>query len=142
LVWKVIATGRIVSLNLDGQNLTDASIRHFGQYGLKNLRWLSIAHNQIGEAGVRSLAEDSTGDWPALRSLVFVNLEGNPVNPIDEVYEDQGIVVDQHTPALQSYLPRARWLKQNVVAGRVSVPDRFASGSGAVTKPAFASAAQ
>ena len=123
------ACGRIVSLNLDGQNLTDESMLNLGQFGLKNLRWLSLAHNRIGELGVRALAEDSVCGWPGLRKLEFVNLDGNPVNPISQVYEDQGVVVGHYTPKLQLYLPTASWLRQNVVAGRALRPDRFSLAS-------------
>lgn len=132
---------RVMSLNLDGQNLTDESIKHLGQYGLKNLRWLSLAHNRIGELGVRALAEDSISDWDGLRSLMFVNLEGNKVNPIDRVYEDQGVVVGQRTTKLRSYLPNARWLRRDVIAGRVLQPDRFALASGGLANSATLSIA-
>jgi uncharacterized protein (TIGR02996 family) len=82
---------RLSSLNLDGQNLGNDSMRQLCIFGLKNLRWLSLANNKIDEAGVHILAEQS--DWGALRSLEFVNLEGNLANPVDRPYEDQGVVV-------------------------------------------------
>ncbi len=114
---------RIASLNLDAQNLTDMSVFNLQQYNLRGLRWLSLAHNHIGEWGVRALADG--GIWSDLRNLEYVNLEGNPIDPVDKFEEDQGVVVGRHRPKIQSSLPPARWMRQNVVAGHVVDSDRF-----------------
>jgi len=114
---------RILSLNVDGQNITDEGIDHLAASALTSLAWLSAAYNRITESGVRRLAEVSA--YGRLRSLKYVNLRGNPMDPVDQLTEDQGVVTGVHRPEFQEKLPPLSWLRRDVVAGRVMEPDRF-----------------
>jgi uncharacterized protein (TIGR02996 family) len=116
---------RILSLGLDGQRLGDHAARALAKAGLSNLRWLSLSYNYIEERGVRALAQATQ---TKLKFLQYVNLEGNPFDPIEQIYEDQGIVVQRRTPDEQRDLPRVSWLRRTVIGGQLVEPDRFVLG--------------
>jgi uncharacterized protein (TIGR02996 family) len=114
-----LEASRILSLNVDGQNLTDKSALLLATSKLQRLRWLSLAYNEIGQPGVRALAESGP------QSLEFVNLQGNPCDPVERIYEDQGVVVDRAMPEAASGLPQAKWMRRAVKAGHLIEIDRF-----------------
>ncbi len=126
-LWPVLTMEemkQLISLGLDGQGITDETIRHLGESKLKGLRWLSLSHNEISEVGIRHLHEISQ-DNEVLRMLEFVELSGNQVDPAESFEEDQGIVIGRIQHPLAEFLGSPRWLHREVVAGRVAYPSRF-----------------
>jgi uncharacterized protein (TIGR02996 family) len=121
---------RILSLNLDGQNLTDRGVLMLPNSSLSNIKWLSLAYNHVGRAGVEALAEASYG---RLKMLGYVNLQGNPFDPVEEIYEDQGIVVARRTPVPPK--PSTKWLERRVAFGRVIESNRFEEASHSAPAP-------
>jgi uncharacterized protein (TIGR02996 family) len=117
-------SSRIRSLRLDGQRLDDEAIDHLVTEAFAELCWLSLAYNDIREPGVRRLAA-ATYNGP-LSKLAYVNLRGNPFDPIEEVDEDQGVVIATRIPRLDDPLPPVAWLQREVIGGRLIQPDRFA----------------
>lgn len=115
---------RLRSLQVDGQRIDDRSVEAITGIEWPNLRWLSLRHNQIGFQGVRRLLEESTPDG-RLSQLRFVRLDGNLVDPVERVQEDQGVVVQTTIPEVQRELPPARWLRRVVQGGRLVEPDRY-----------------
>ncbi len=120
---------RLISLSADGQGLGDESMFHLAwRSNLTNLRWLSVASNEIGEAGVRAVAAASLIGQP-LRYLEYAEFRGNPADPGEQFAEDQGIVVGRRLPELARRLEGPpRWLQREVVAGRVLIPNRLEIG--------------
>jgi uncharacterized protein (TIGR02996 family) len=116
--------GRILSLSAEGQGLGDRDAMALAKSVLRNLRWLSLAFNSVGIAGVTALAEASQGSG-RLANLHYVNLEGNPADPVERVFEDQNVVVGRHKPKIQEGLPSASWYLRKVVGGHVVTPDRL-----------------
>jgi hypothetical protein len=115
---KAPAMSRLLSLRLDGQGITDADIAFLTTLPWKNLGWLSLANNEIQEAGVAALAN-------RLKALRFVDLHGNPFDPIDELTFDQDVVVNrQRTPFGEEH-PEVPWLQRELVSGQVVYPNRF-----------------
>ena len=78
----------VLSLRLDGQGITDDDVTFLSSLPWVNLRWLSLAHNEIGSDGVQALLDSP------LRQLEFVDLQNNPVDPIEELIFDQDRVVE------------------------------------------------
>lgn len=68
---------------------------------LAQLRWLSLARDGIGQAGVEALAEA-----PALAGLAYLGLEGNPVDPTPYVQEVSEGLVRGGRPPLAEQLER------------------------------------
>jgi len=108
----ILAQQNLTALYLDAQNLTDTAIFSILDYGFPHLTTLSLAYNNLTNRGVSALAEAShpTGPLPNLRT---VNLQGNPFDPIEQLYEDQGILVSRHIPTGAADLPQAPWLLQS-----------------------------
>jgi hypothetical protein len=112
---------RILSLRIDGQNLTDKTPQFLADSRLINLQWLSLAYNEIGIEGTRALATGARGG--RLPSLFYVNLLGNPIDPTEQVLEDQGVVVSSFMPPFD--IPDVPWLRKPVRFGRALQPNRF-----------------
>jgi hypothetical protein len=49
---------KLVSLRLDGQDLRDESVKLLENAPLQRLRWLSLAHNRIGENDLNALVSE------------------------------------------------------------------------------------
>lgn len=85
---------KIRSLRLDRFGLGDdemvllAGSKHLGE-----LAWLDLMRNGIDMDGARALA--ASKNFPKLRYIGFF---GNAVDPTEEIFTDQGIVVDKALP--------------------------------------------
>lgn len=117
--------GRIRSLELERTGITDNEIRLIAQSTqLRSLRWLGLAHNQIGEAGAEMLARS-----PAVPSLAYVEFTGNPFAPAEDHFFDNGYVVDSGLNddglALERRCGKVRWLHHKATSVADQVPDRF-----------------
>ncbi|MFN7932585.1 MAG: hypothetical protein U0R19_04610 [Bryobacteraceae bacterium] len=116
---------RLLSLHLDGQSLGNrAMVALVEKSCWRRLQWLSLAYNEIGKAGVKSLANASQSGG-TLERLVHVNLSGNPIDPVDRVFEDQGVPVHVSTPEVQKKFPDAVWMHAPIVDGRLETIVRF-----------------
>ena len=114
---------RLVSLGLDGQRLDDESMLVLSDAKFVRLRWLSLAHNRIGPVGFQTLVNSG------LRTLRFVNLDGNPFNPTTQLIYDQGVVIERLEGPLVSPVNDIPWLTKTVRGGHYVPPDRFAVSS-------------
>jgi len=108
----ILSRQNLTALYLDAQNLTDNAIFSIINHGFPHLTTLSLAYNLLTSNGVSALAEASHKTRP-LPLLSIVNLQGNPFDPIEQLYEDQGILVSRHIPAEAEQLPPAPWLCQS-----------------------------
>lgn len=108
----------LVSLSLDGQNITNDDVEFLADLPLTSLRWLSLAHNEIADRGVLTLVEK-------LAHLRFVDLRDNPVDPIEELVFDQGVVTERHLTHWGQDLPHVPWLRRQVISGQLIYPSRF-----------------
>lgn len=100
----------IRSMNLDRCRLDDeamdwlAASPHLG-----NLQWLELMRNAVGMRGVRALA--ASDGLPRLR---YVGFFGNPADPTEELFYDQGIVIDRALPPqgdfIEAEFGRVPWL--------------------------------
>lgn len=114
---------RSVAFNQAG--LFDADIEVLARStALRNVRWLSLFSNNIAEGGVRALAASSN-----LPSLRYVNLGGNPTNPVRQFRFDQGVVSDSWLPESGERLERQfgpiAWLRPEAETSDDVPPDRF-----------------
>jgi hypothetical protein len=109
----------LISLRLDGQHLKDEHIEYLNNPSLSGLRWLSIAYNDIGYEGALAL----TGGH--LRDLQFVNLQGNPFDPVEQLTFDQGIVVGRSMEHVREEFPDVGWRRHRVISGLLFLPSRF-----------------
>jgi len=112
------------SLSLDGCGLTDRHAELIAENGaLINLRWLSLANNEIGKYGVHVLASS-----PNLRSVRFVNLIGNPYDPTPRFAHEDSRVVDVWQRTDDHQLPQTSrtepWMRTDSLPSPF-VPDRF-----------------
>lgn len=114
---------KLVSLGLDGQRLTNDSLRILSDAPFERLRWLSLAYNQINEGAADILLRGS------FRNLRFVNLQGNPFDPSAQLFYDQGIVIEQREDERYARLTEIPWLTKTVRGGQYVQPDRFAVNS-------------
>lgn len=113
----------IRSLRLDGQGISDADVSFLASLPWVNLRWFSLAHNEIGGVGVQALLDSS------LSQLEFVDLHNNPVDPVEQLIYDQDAVVETVPTSWMKDFPDVRWLRREVVGGQVVYPRRFEVGS-------------
>jgi hypothetical protein len=65
----------------DAQAIALARSRHAA-----GLRWIGLAENAIGRAGVEALAAS-----PYLKEVVFLSLRGNDFDPTPRVWDDNGV---------------------------------------------------
>lgn len=86
---------KLDSLSLWRTKLTDDDAIAMAKCAaLGRVTWLDLRENQIGEKGVRALAES-----PYMQNKVVVMLGGNPCNPAEEVsYDSMGTVADSGLP--------------------------------------------
>ena len=102
---------KIVSLRLDGQGLGDESVRTLQSAAFERLQWLSLAHNQIGEKGVSLLVQGR------FRSLRFIDLHDNPVDPAPQLVYDQGVVIERRTDPHAAEVRETPWLRRAIRGG-------------------------
>jgi hypothetical protein len=110
---------RMVSLRLDGQGLRDEHVELLNRPSLSGLRWLSLANNDIGQEGALTLTQRH------LKRLEFVDLHGNPFDPVEQLTFDQGIVVERSSAHVPEDFPKVPWLERRVVSGLLFQPSRF-----------------
>jgi uncharacterized protein (TIGR02996 family) len=110
---------RVISMRLDGQGLRNEHMEMLHRPSLARLRWLSLAHNDIGEAGAMTLATQN------FAQLVYVDLHDNPFDPAKEPVYDQGVVIEQRAYRESARHTDVPWLRRRVLAGQVVQPDRF-----------------
>lgn len=115
---------RMISMRLDGHELRDDHVALLNRPSLSRLRWLSLAHNNIGYKGALALTEGH------LSNLEFVDLHGNPFDPVEQLNFDQGIVVGQSSGHVGIRFPRTRWLNRRVISGLHFNPSRYESVRG------------
>ena len=119
----------IRSLKLKRCDLTDAHAHLLADApSLGQLRWLSIAENNIGFEGADALA--ASGHLP---QLAYVHFYGNPVNPSEQYAYDGEIIMDAWLPEdgerledRHGYVP---WLHQDATTAPEVLPNRFRLGS-------------
>lgn len=109
----------MVSLRIDGQNIRDEHVKYLNRESLAGLRWLSLANNDIGYDGGLTLTQSY------LSQLEFVDLHGNPFDPVERLAFDQGVVVDRSTAHVPENFPKVSWLERRVVSGLLFQPSRF-----------------
>lgn len=102
--------GRLRSLGLDRQGLYDIHLQLLADSDkLGELRWLSAKHNNFGLPGYAALARSES-----LPKLVYADFLGNPVDPVEQLGMDGGIVVAAELPepgkALERDAGRLEWL--------------------------------
>ena len=97
---------RMISLRLDGQELEDQHIEFLNRPALSKLRWLSLAHNEIGYKGALALTQEN------LSGLEFVDLHGNPFDPVEQLSFDQGVVIDRSSDHVRGKFPEVGWLRR------------------------------
>jgi hypothetical protein len=86
---------QLLSLSMDQCGLKDEHLEQFAHSPhFPNLRWLSLILNDIGISGTERLAASTL--FP---NLQYVNFLGNRVDPIDELLDDQGIVMERRSPS-------------------------------------------
>lgn len=78
-----------------------------------NLRWLSVADNHLTLAAAEALAAS-----PHLGNLRFAEFHSNPVDPVEQLGVDSGIVVSSWMPAeglaIEARFGRQAWLHRDV----------------------------
>src|SRR5207237_4764608 len=85
---------KIISIDLDRCGLSDEHLKMLSASRvLKNLKWVSVAENNIGLAGADALAAS-----PRLKQLVYVNFYGNPVDPGGQYSTDNEFIMDSWLP--------------------------------------------
>lgn len=85
---------RLQSLGLDGCGLYNFHIRLLlDSHVTANLRWLSLEHNHLDLGAAEALAQS-----PDTKNLQFVELNGNPVNPCEQMGWDSGALIDLWMP--------------------------------------------
>ena len=115
----------IVSLDLDGCGLED---RHLAMLAaapvLPNLKWLSVAQNNLGFDGADALAAS-----PLSKQLIYANFYGNPFDPGGRYSADNEFILDSWLPedgerleAKHGYLA---WLHRDADTIYEVAPNRF-----------------
>ena len=117
--------GLIRSLSLDSCGLTDDHIAMLaGSPAVTELRWLSIADNQVSMRGAEAMAAS-----PYLKKLAFAQFIGNYVDPCEQGGDDSGIIVATWFPPegeqLESRYGFLPWLHRDGATRDDFYPDRF-----------------
>jgi hypothetical protein len=119
----------IRSLRVDGSGLDDKDMQVLASSeATRELRWLSLAHNQIGMAGAVAMARSEN-----LRRLGYAWMFQNAIEPNQKYAYDNGIVVDDWMPKdgleleriAEPHVRHVRWLHHDARSMDDSVPDRF-----------------
>jgi uncharacterized protein (TIGR02996 family) len=108
----------IRSLSMDGCGLHDLHVQLLAASPhVTNLRWLSVADNNLTLAAAEALAAS-----PHLGKLRFAEFHSNPVDPVEQLGYDGGIVVSRWMPpageALEARFGYLPWLHRDVIRGR------------------------
>ncbi len=119
----------IRSLDLSRCGLADSDVAQLAASPfLTELRWLSIAENEVGVEGAGALA--ASFSLPHLR---YVNFRGNRFEPNLRHTFDGGYVVDSWLPddgmALEEQYGRLPWLRHAANGVMDAIPNRFRLGS-------------
>jgi hypothetical protein len=117
---------QIRSLSLDRCGLEDEEIAALAaNWLLKNVVWLSLAYNRITREGVEALVRS-----PHFENLRYVNLTGNPCDPMERIAQDQGVVTDSWLPpagiTLEEKFGRIPWLHRETATLQGQALGRFA----------------
>lgn len=115
----------IRSLHMDRCQLEDDDIDALAASPyLSNLAWLELMRNDISMRGAHALAASTT--LPALR---YVGFFGNPADPTEELFYDQGIVVGGELPEQGQILEAAfgiiAWLHPEARTSQDFPPARY-----------------
>ncbi|MCY7376177.1 MAG: TIGR02996 domain-containing protein [Pyrinomonadaceae bacterium] len=115
----------IVSLDISQCRLGDRHLAMLAESPvLQNLKWLSVADNNIGFDG----ADDLAGSALSMQ-LVYVDFYGNPVDPGGRYSMDNEVVLDSWLPEAGERLEAEHgylaWLHRDVDTIHELVPDRF-----------------
>lgn len=121
----------IRSLDLRENDLGDAGVRVLAESPyLGELRWLSLAWNRIGFGGAAALAQARS---TTLARLEYVWLHGNDIEPNEQYAHDSGIIVESWLPpdgvALEMRYGRLPWLHYEATTVARMIPDRFRIGT-------------
>lgn len=113
------------SLNLDRCSLGDEEMRWLAASPyLGNLEWLELLRNHVGMDGVRALAASAL--LPRLR---YVGFFGNPADPTEELFFDQGYVIDRGLPEqgriIEAEFGPVDWLHLDAATSRDVPPRRY-----------------
>jgi uncharacterized protein (TIGR02996 family) len=119
------ALARVRSLQLDRCGLGDdeaALLAASPQLG--QLEWLELMRNDIGFGGARALAASA-----GLQRLRYVGFFGNRIDPTEEVFIDQGIVIDRALPPegelLEQEFGPVAWLRTTAQTSDDLPPRRY-----------------
>ncbi|CAN5236152.1 hypothetical protein BH10ACI1_BH10ACI1_31300 [soil metagenome] len=115
----------IVSIDIERCNLEDSHLKTLAESPeLENLKWLSVAENNIGFEGADALAASALS-----KQLVYVNFFGNPVDPGGKYSTDNEFIMDSWLPeageqleAKHGYL---QWLHRDADTVYKLIPNRF-----------------
>jgi hypothetical protein len=124
-LFALPAMASIRSLSLDRFGLRDQDLHWLADsLHLGNLEWLDLMRNDIGLDGARALAAAS-----GLPKLRYVGFFGNRVDPSEEFFFDQGIVVDKGLPPAGEQLEREfgpiPWLHVDAETAHDLPPPRY-----------------
>lgn len=108
----------IRSLSMDRCGLYDLHVQMLAASPhVANLRWLSVADNHLTIAAGEALAAS-----PHLGNLRFAEFHTNPVDPVEQLGYDSGIVVSSFMPpeglAIEARFGHKAWLHRDVIPGR------------------------
>jgi uncharacterized protein (TIGR02996 family) len=108
----------IRSLSMDRCGLHDLHLQMLAASPhVANLRWLSVADNHLTAAAGEALAAS-----PHLGNLRFAEFHTNPVDPVEQLGYDSGIVVASFMPpegkAIEARFGPQAWLHRDVIPGR------------------------
>jgi uncharacterized protein (TIGR02996 family) len=122
---------QLVSLGLAYLDLNDDDIGALAEWNWPQLRWLSLAGNRFTKSGVVRLARQ----WrDRMRSLEYVDLLGNPFDPLHQMEYDQDVILrwwgEREVLDMESELEQRRvpWLHPRLLRGRIRPVDRLAFG--------------
>lgn len=115
----------IRSINLDRCQLDDQAVAWLAASPwLANLEWLELMRNRVDMPGVRALAGAS-----GLPRLRYVGFFGNPADPTEELFYDQGIVIDRGLPPqgriIEDEFGPVPWLHLDAVTSWDVPPRRY-----------------
>lgn len=112
-LWQSPLLSKLSSLSMDGCGLYDLHVQLLADSPqLVNLRWLSVADNNLGLPSAEALARSTR-----MPSLELAEFRGNPVDPVERLGLDSGFVVSSAMPPEGQDLERRfgplRWLRRD-----------------------------
>jgi uncharacterized protein (TIGR02996 family) len=115
----------VISLDIDRCDLGDNHIKTLAESPvLQNLKWLSIAENNLKLEGADTLAASALSE-----QLVYVNLYGNPEDPSGQYSTDNDLIMDSWLPEsgkqLEAKYGHLQWLRRDAETIDDVVPNRF-----------------